>query len=284
MIHSLTDNIFYSMPVAATDRPLLGFIAGSEASLMVDAGISPAHAREFLAAIARYEAAPLKYQFLTHWHWDHVFAIPTVGAECIANTLTAEKLQEMRGYSWDEAGIEELVNSGFLPRFGADCLKAEMPAVQERVIGRVDRVFTEPIELDLGDITARIEHLGGTHTGDSSVLYVPERKVLFAGDCIYGRRFNGSYGYRLDELTRMTAQLRSYDADHYLISHEPPYTREALFSFLDRLIEIGRIVAEEPDSALAEQEFKARNNRAPSEEDKEIITMFTGPNVGPPVS
>ncbi len=192
MIHSMTDNICYSMPVAATDRPLLGFIAGSQASLMVDSGISPAHAREFLAAIARFDPAPLKYQFLTHWHWDHVFAIPAVGAECIAHALTEEKLQEMRGYSWDDAGIEELVDSGFLPRFGADCLKAEMPSEQERVIGSVDRVFTAPLELDLGGITARIEHIGGTHTADSSVLYVPEGRVVFAGDCIYGRRFNGS--------------------------------------------------------------------------------------------
>ena len=284
MIHSLSDNIYYSDPVAATDRPLLGFITGSRASLMVDSGISPAHAREFLTAIARFEPAPLKYQFLTHWHWDHVFAIPTVGAECIAHALTEEKLQEMRGYSWDDTGIEQLVEAGFLPRFGADCLKAEMPAKQERVIGSVDRVFTESLELDLGGITARIEHLGGTHTGDSSVLYVPEGKVVFAGDCIYARRFNGRSGYRLDELTAMTEQLRSYDADHYLISHEVPYTREALFGFLDRLIEIGRIVGDESDYAQAEQEFKARKNRAPNEEDKEIITMFTGPNAGPPAS
>lgn len=284
MIHSLTDNIYYSEPVAATDRPLLGLITGSQASLMVDSGISPAHAREFLAAIACCEPAPLKYQFLTHWHWDHVFAIPTVGAECIAHALTEEKLREMRGYSWANAGIEQLVESGFLPRFGADCLKAEMPAEQERVIGNVDRVFTEPLELDLGGITARIEHLGGTHTADSSVLYVPERKVVFAGDCIYGRRFNGSYGYRLDELSRMTTQLRSYDADHYLISHEQPYTRQALFSFLDRLIDIGRIVGEGSDSTRAEREFEAQHGRSPNEEDKEIIRMFTGPNAGPPAS
>lgn len=278
MIHSLTDNIFYSEPVAASDRPLLGLVTGSQASLMVDSGISPAHAREFLTAIARFEPAPLKFQFLTHWHWDHVFAIPTVGAECIAHTLTEEKLQEMRGFSWDDAGIEELVESGFLPRFGADCLKAEMLAEQERVIGNVDRVFTEPFELNLGGITAYIEHLGGTHTADSSVLYVPECRVVFAGDCIYGRRFNGSYGYRLDELTRMTTQLRSYAADFYLISHELPYSREALFSFLDRLIDIGRIVGEDSDSTRAEREFEVLNNRAPNEEDKEMIRMFTGPN------
>jgi glyoxylase-like metal-dependent hydrolase (beta-lactamase superfamily II) len=278
MIHTLTENIHYSMPVAETDRPLLGFIAGSRASLMVDSGTSPAHAREFLAAAAPYGATPPAYQFLTHWHWDHVFAIPTVGAECIAHEITAEKLREMQGLAWDNAGLEELVASDFLPRFGADCLKQEMPAEEDRVIGSADHIFTDSLELDLGGLTCRIEHLGGTHTADSSVLYVPERKVLFAGDCIYGRRFGVDYGYRLDELTNMRARLASYDAEHYLISHEPPLSREYLLGFLDSLIEAGRITGAETDLSRAKERFAGQHGRAPSKEEAEMLAMFTGPN------
>ncbi len=275
MIHTLTDSIYYSLPVAETDRPLLGFITGSNASLMVDSGTSPAHAREFLSAAAPYGATPPAYQFLTHWHWDHVFAIPTVNAECIAHELTAEKLREMQGMAWDNAGLEKLVETGFLPRFGADCLKQEMPSEEERVIGSADRIFTDSLELDLGGLTCRIEHLGGTHTSDSSVLYIPERKVLFAGDCIYGQRFGGAYGYRLEELSRMADTLTSYDAEHYLISHEAPLSREELTGFLDRLIEIGRIVGDETDFTWAEQQFVKKKGHAPSEEEAEMIAMFT---------
>jgi glyoxylase-like metal-dependent hydrolase (beta-lactamase superfamily II) len=281
MIHRLTDNIYYSLPVAETDRPLLGFIAGSKASLMVDSGTSPAHARDFLTAAAPYGTTPPAYQFLTHWHWDHVFAIPTVGAECIAHELTAEKLREMQGMAWDDAGLEALVESGFLPRFGADCLKQEMPSQEERVIGSADRIFSGSLELDLGGLTCRIEHLGGTHTADSSVLYVPEAGVVFAGDCIYGRRFAGAYGYRLDELSRMAEQLASYDAQHYLISHEPPFSRDELMGFLERLLAVGRAVGDETDIGRAKERFSDQYGRSPDEEEAEMLAMFTGPNGAP---
>ena len=141
-------------------------------------------------------------------------------------------------------------------------------------------IWTESnaLELDLGGLTCRIQHLGGTHTSDSSVLYIPERKVLFAGDCIYGRRFGGAYGYRLDELTRMAAQLTAYDAEHYLISHENPLSRKELTSFFDQLIEIGRIVGDEADFTWAEQQFVKAKGHAPDEEEAEMLAMFTGPN------
>ncbi len=59
MIHTLTDSIYYSLPAAETDRPLLGYIAGSRCSLMVDSGTSPRHARDFLSALELLKPAPL---------------------------------------------------------------------------------------------------------------------------------------------------------------------------------------------------------------------------------
>ncbi len=170
------------------------------------------------------------------------------------------------------------MESGFLPRFGADCLKAEMPSAEERIIGSADRTFQDFLEVDLGHMTARMEHIGGTHTADSSLLYIPERRVVFAGDCLYGRRFNGAYGYRLEELISMTRQLEGYEADHYLISHEPPYSREALLKLLHRLIEVGRIVGDETDRGRAEGAFRQQTGHPPDEEEREMMGFFLGPN------
>ncbi|MFP4385113.1 MAG: MBL fold metallo-hydrolase [Spirochaetia bacterium] len=278
MISQLTAGIYFSLPKAETDRPLLGLVSGRDAALMVDSGTSPGHAEEFLSAAGKNKTAPLKYQFLTHWHWDHVFGIPRVGAECIAHELTAAKLREMRGQPWNNAGLDKMVENGIMSPFNAECLRREMPNEAERIIGPVDRQFTDTLEIDLGELHCLIEHIGGTHTEDSSVLFVPEQKVLFPGDCIYGRRINGEYGYRLEELIQMTEKLRSYDAEYFLVSHEEPMKRDEFFSELDRMIDIGKLVGEETEYERAAESFRKKNRQTPTEEEAQIIQMFTGPN------
>ena len=43
------------------------------ATLIVDAGNSPRHARLLLDEVARLPIPSPTYLALTHWHWDHVF-------------------------------------------------------------------------------------------------------------------------------------------------------------------------------------------------------------------
>ncbi len=45
------------------------------------------------------------------------------------------------------------------------------------------------MELDLGEVTCVLKHVGGDHAHDSVVIYVKEEKILFLGDCIYADIF-----------------------------------------------------------------------------------------------
>lgn len=56
-----------------TDRPALGLICGSKCSLVVDAGISPSHTKEFMSHIEKLDVPSPKYVVITYFHWDHVF-------------------------------------------------------------------------------------------------------------------------------------------------------------------------------------------------------------------
>ena len=49
--------------------------------------------------------------------------------------------------------------------------------------------FQDQIELDLGEVTCVLKHVGGDHAHDSVVIYVKEEKILFLGDCIYADIF-----------------------------------------------------------------------------------------------
>jgi len=327
--HTLTKGIYYSEPVAETDRPLLGLVAGSEGAIVVDAGTSPSHAREFLTAVeeltgtpfaartgggdcgdggsgdcksdksdgdggkdrgvknggeaARVGAAsrdeiPIQRQFITHWHWDHIFGMQTIGATSLAHELTAGKISQLRGLAWDDEGLDQLVETGFLPKFAADCLKTEMPSPMQRQLIPIDRTFHSAGEIDLGGITCIFEHLGGSHTDDSSILYVPERGTLFLGDCVYGRRYNGAYGYRLESLVPMRDRLKRFEATHYLISHEAIHSAAELFGYLDPLIEIGELVGETADYQAAADRCCRQYGASPDEETSQMIRFFTDPN------
>ena len=51
------------------------------------------------------------------------------------------------------------------------------------------------MEIDLGGITCIVEHVGGVHAPDSSIIYVVEDKVLFLADCVYQDFYSGEWSY-----------------------------------------------------------------------------------------
>ncbi|MHA2496988.1 MAG: MBL fold metallo-hydrolase, partial [Candidatus Hodarchaeales archaeon] len=107
----LTESISY-LPFGEHDRPTLAAIAGSQQTLLVDAGNSPAHARLFLAKLAHCDIPPIRYVALTHWHWDHSFGLTAMSTISIANKKTTEKLIELAQLDWDDEAINKRVNEG----------------------------------------------------------------------------------------------------------------------------------------------------------------------------
>lgn len=274
----LTQRTYYMPAEKETDRPVFGLVCGDRCSLVVDGGTSPRHALEFRAEAAQISVAPLRYGAITHWHWDHVFGIKALNLITIAHRETEAILTEWRGFSWDDTALEKHVAEGRLPAFSRDCLKQEMTSVHDRQIGAVDIQFTQELTIDLGGVTCVIEHVGGSHTDDSVIIYVPEEKVLFLGDCIYGRRHHGMYGYSRATLYPMLQAIRKYPADHYLISHEEPYTSAKMDSLMDNLETCGDLVGDRISAGQAVEDFKRLHGKDPDEEATFYMECFANVN------
>ena len=60
------------------DRPILGYIQGDRYTLAVDAGHSSLHLQAFYEALQKADKPLPDYTVLTHWHWDHSFALPWI--------------------------------------------------------------------------------------------------------------------------------------------------------------------------------------------------------------
>lgn len=220
MLNKVTDRIFIMPPYHKTDRPALGLVCGDKYSLIIDSGISPNHAKEFLNECSQLNTSPLKYLVLTHHHYDHILGTSEMNLLTIAHKKITEEINKMKSYKWDDLSLEQNVKKGLIPEGGMESIKLENEHRETLCIGDVDLSFTEFIKIDLGSITCEINVVENPHFDGSVLIYIPEKKVLFMGDCIYGRKYNGIYGYNKEKYLKLKKAISSYDADYYVIAHE----------------------------------------------------------------
>lgn len=263
-----------------TDRPSLGLICGSKYSLVVDAGNSPNHVKEFLSEVNQLNAAipPLKYVVITHFHWDHMFGIKEMNLITIAHSNTVSEIEKMKSLKWDDASLEEYCISGIYNEFTINCIKKEMPDREAFEIGDIDITYEDCLVINLGDLKCIVKAIGGDHTKDASVIYVPEERVLFLGDCVYGGRYHDAYGYTKEKLYPMIDNIREFDAEFYIISHEEIYDKKEMDKFIIQITTAEQIVGSTTSIEAAEHSYVTRYNKQPSEDEKFYIGCFVDVN------
>lgn len=210
---------FYWMSPGQPDRPSLAAVVGKERTLMLDAGASAAHAHLFLDALQGAGVAAPHMVALTHWHWDHVFGAAALRAPVIASAATAARLAVLAGYDWSDAALNQRVAAGEEVAMCADDIKVELPAPRNVRIVRPAIVFDASLKLDLGDVSVVIRQVGGDHAPDSCVMYIPEDRVLFLGDCLYEPIYAPTRQYTPGNLLPLLDALTAFDADCYVEGH-----------------------------------------------------------------
>jgi glyoxylase-like metal-dependent hydrolase (beta-lactamase superfamily II) len=222
----LTDAIWFSEPRSATDRPVLAIIKGSERSLMIDGGNCPNHATSFLDELSRKGFAEPDFVATTHSHCDHIFGLSALNGIVLSNSVTSDRIRILNRLGWNDVEVAERVKSGQEHEMTALMLKEEVPGDRTNFTIRVpDVVYEQSIVVHLGGMSCCLEKIGGDHAADSTVVFVPEQRVAFIGDCLY---LNGGDGVSRDALF---GKLLGFGADLYIDSHElQPITRTQLES------------------------------------------------------
>ncbi|WP_136607412.1 MBL fold metallo-hydrolase [Paenibacillus dokdonensis] len=274
MLKKLGNRVHYMPQYSETDRPTLGLVCGDNFSLIVDSGNSPAHAKDFLNLIEKMEIAPAKLVVITHWHWDHIFGMKTMDLLTISHDETKKKIEYLQTVKWDDASLDARVKTGEEIEFCSNMIKREMPTRDHLELRAPDLTFNNKIEIDLGGMTCVVEHVGGVHAQDSSIIYIPDEKIMFLGDCIYQDFYSGEWSYDQNELTILLDKIKKYDVNVYLTGHQDPKTHAEMWSLMDDLSSIGEIVGRETalDSAVAK--FNEIRSIMPNEEQLEYIQNF----------
>ncbi|WP_285767161.1 MBL fold metallo-hydrolase [Peribacillus sp. SI8-4] len=274
-LQHLSKHIVYLTPVQETDRPILGAVIGNKKTLIIDAGNSVQHARLFQAELHKHDITG-DLLALTHSHWDHVFGLEHIGIPVICHEKTYHHIKAMQPLSWEDPALDQRVEEGTEIPFCADAIKLELGKNREITLPLPDILFDEKLTIDLGDITCVIEHIGGDHAKDSCIIYVPEEKTLFLGDCFYANLYAEKWNYTAEQASLLVKKLEAYDADTYILSHhDKPCTKqemEAEFTLMKQCA--NAVVEHRGNKAKIEQELAKEANRELTEHELETIGFF----------
>jgi glyoxylase-like metal-dependent hydrolase (beta-lactamase superfamily II) len=175
--------------------------------VVIDAGISTGLTQKYRRRIEQvFKQSPFTHVINTHAHHDHyrgntVFPEAQVvghengpgemvtywkAPEQVAASLEAiadEYKAKLHGSSPDsEEYYHNLIQH---TRYQS----AYQDARKKVPIRKPDLVFQDSLHMDMGDITLELKYFGSCHSSSDILVYIPELKILFAGDLMfqYGR-------------------------------------------------------------------------------------------------
>lgn len=274
--NQMSQHVYWLSPCSDTDRPTLGVIVGQRATLIVDAGNSPAHAELLLHEITKAQLPLPSFVALTHWHWDHVFGTAALALPTFAHVETRRIVSEMAGLDWSDAALDQRVAQGTEIAFCRDMMRRELPDRSDLTIRPPEIAFTSRVEIDLGGVSCHIVHVGGDHAADSTVVYVPGDEIMFVGDCFYPDIYHAVRRYTTAKLFPLLDQLLSYNAACYVAGHHPePISRAEMEAETILYRTIGSIVEQHaPDHDAIERELNAALKGNVTDDDQELVGEF----------
>ncbi len=232
IMNKISDRIYYLPCSSDTDRPNLGYIKGDRYSLMVDAGNSASHAALYQHCIDELGLPTPDYVAITHWHWDHTFAMHAVSGITIAGRLTNEQLSRVMTWEWTDEAMQSRLRSREDIEFCDIHIRLEYPDRNMISVKTADIQFEHRLTLELGSITAELIHIGGPHSEDSVVIYIPEEKVLFLGDADGGDFYHKEGQYDKEKLYTFLQFLKNLDFSISIDGHDTPATKEQLLTYM----------------------------------------------------
>jgi glyoxylase-like metal-dependent hydrolase (beta-lactamase superfamily II) len=195
-----------------------------------------------LAKIRRITDKPVRFIVNSHWHWDHWYgtevytrAFPSV--QVVSQSRTRAVMMGP-ALEFNRPGIEEQL-PGHVKMLEEKA--AGDPAVRERLetarffLDQKRRVrptipdvtFERSVDLDLGNRRVQVRHHDRAVTPGDAFLYLPDQRVLIAGDLLVNPMPFALSSYPTGWL-RTLAQLDALDAAVIVPGHGEPVRDESL--------------------------------------------------------
>ncbi len=151
------------------------FVVTPSGVVVIDTLGSPELARRLMAEIRKITDKPIHTVVLTHYHADHIYGLQVfkeAGAHIVAHGAAREYLNSETARLRLEASRQDL-----------------WPWIDEKTkLIPADEWLSGPKGFKVGGVQFDVQPVGPSHTAEDLVVYLPQYKVLFAGDLVFRNR------------------------------------------------------------------------------------------------
>lgn len=194
----------------------VGIVVLDDAVVAVDAQY-PASALDFRESKLSVSDKPVTHLLLTHVHGDHVFGNQAFeDCEIVSHVRLKEKMEESLRNEWAPGNLEKMLEDIKINRPERAWLYEGLRIVLP------NKVFEDKYSVD----DVELIHMPG-HTDCSSVVYVPDDRVMFAGDLMFAKTFPwaGDPTADPDAWIESFREILSMDVDVFVPGHGPSVMR-----------------------------------------------------------
>jgi cyclase len=181
-----------------------GFLVGRRGVVSVDACATERRTRAYLEAISSVSSRPVRTLINTHHHGDHTFGNYLFGGA----TIVAHEATRAGVLGWGKPW-----SAPFWTEVDWGAIELEPPFL----------TYTDGVTVWVDDLRCEVRHVGtAAHTTNDSVVWIPERRLLFCGDLLFngGTPFlaQGSVAGAVDVLENV---VRPLGAETIVPGHGP---------------------------------------------------------------
>jgi glyoxylase-like metal-dependent hydrolase (beta-lactamase superfamily II) len=168
-LEQLADGVF---AFTAQGDPNVGAIVGDDSVLAIEARATPVMARQWIGVLGEQTGdLPFGDLVLTHYHAVRTLGASAFGAQRIVAHTNTKRLI-------DERGLEDWASEAErMPRLFAGA--ETIPGLTHPTV-----TFEDSLTIDLGSRSVELLYLGRGHTSGDIVIWLPEERILFAGDLV----------------------------------------------------------------------------------------------------
>ncbi|MFV1984909.1 MAG: MBL fold metallo-hydrolase [Thiohalomonadales bacterium] len=155
-------------------RMNLGFVIGKKYVLVVDTGYTPEMAKEMIGHIRKITKLPIKYAVNTNSQAHRFYGnaeFKKIGASLLTHPDELTRMDKLNG-------IYSTIIENVLQRKKDSVALAVLP----------EKLITTQKDFDLGGLKVVVKTLGAAHTPSSLIVFIPQDKIIFTGDILYGNR------------------------------------------------------------------------------------------------
>lgn len=230
----ITKDIYYYPFDDKYLRPNLFYIRGDKKSIAVDAGNSKMHRNDFFEELEKFKFDEPEAIVLTHCHWDHTLGLDGYQGQSIATRISKERLAEFHEYSWCKDNLKEITKKGFMTKFSYLFMR-KVYRNDPIIIPVISESYTDHKRIDLGNFEVHLIQMKNPHSENSTVIWIPERKVVIIGDSDYPSYRNNVAFYDKEKTLAFCEEIESLPFEYYCGSHIEPLNRTEGLEKLEEL-------------------------------------------------